>query len=233
MIHYQNLIFLLILIIAIIIVVISCYRDRSMVSQNECTVTEIPNLLTYQECDELINYCKTKGMTDSYVANYNNNTNGIHINTNFRTSKSSYIRRSELDISKKIAIRSQELSGIPMNHQEELQVSYYQTGGKFDAHYDAFPGNDLAYVNKMNRGAGQRRCTLLIYLNDDFKGGETEFVNLNIKIKPEKGKAILFWDTNDKQMILEKSKHRGNPVIDGEKWICTQWSHIYPFPAHH
>jgi hypothetical protein len=56
---------------------------------------------------------------------------------------------------------------------------------------------------------------LIIYLNDDFEGGETEFPELKLKIKPVKGKGILFHNTDDNQVIHKKSIHKGNEVLGG------------------
>jgi hypothetical protein len=64
--------------------------------------------------------------------------------------------------------------------------------------------------------------TLLIYLNDDYKGGQTVFYNQDFKkiitVTPKKGTAILFkidlW-------------HQGEQVLEGYKsWIGTEivWS---------
>ena len=59
------------------------------------------------------------------------------------------------------------------------------------------------------------RWTLLVYLNDDFEGGETVFFDLNFKqtrtVVPKRGKALMFdidlW-------------HKGNEVTKGQKyWI--------------
>lgn len=38
----------------------------------------------------------------------------------------------------------------------------------------------------------RRQYTVLVYLNDDFIGGATEFPNLKRVVKPQKGKAVLF-----------------------------------------
>ena len=69
----------------------------------------------------------------------------------------------------------------------------------------------------------QRRY-LSIVINDDFEEGETYFPLRNQKIKPEKGKAALFFNL-DKNNIdkLENSKHAGLPPKNGIKWMCNVW----------
>jgi len=63
----------------------------------------------------------------------------------------------------------------------------------------------------------QRQLVALWYLNDvPGPGGETEFLFQDIKIKPEKGKLILFppfWT----------HEHRAVTLNEGVKYIATTW----------
>jgi hypothetical protein len=84
----------------------------------------------------------------------------------------------------------------------------YNIGDSFSLHTDTG-----LYYNLENREKTQ--WTLLIYLNDDFNGGETVFYDNNWNITkiiiPKMGKAILF-DIN--------LWHKGNQIMNGEKyWI--------------
>jgi|TARA_B100001059_G_C17600508_1_gene459285 hypothetical protein len=58
-----------------------------------------------------------------------------------------------------------------------------------------------------------------IYLNDVHEGGETEFLYQSERIKPEKGKIVLF-------PAGFMHSHRGNPPISNEKYIVTGWFHL-------
>ncbi len=62
-----------------------------------------------------------------------------------------------------------------------------------------------------------RQLVAIWYLNDvGGPGGETEFINQNVKIKPEVGKLILFppfWT----------HEHRGVKLQKGIKYIATTW----------
>ena len=54
------------------------------------------------------------------------------------------------------------------------------------------------------------------------EGGETEFLYQHKRIKPEKGKLII-WPANFPFV------HRGNPPLNQEKYILTSWlSAEYP-----
>ena len=64
------------------------------------------------------------------------------------------------------------------------------------------------------------RClTWMIYLNDDFEGGETEFLYYKKRIKAEKGK-LLIWPAG------MTHAHRGGLVLKGTKYIVTGWFYL-------
>jgi hypothetical protein len=75
----------------------------------------------------------------------------------------------------------------------------------------------------------QRYLTFLIYLNDDFIGGGTHFPTLKYTTRPKRGLAVLFQNTDSTGNVLPDSLHGGDPVKEGEKWICNKWIH-YPKP---
>lgn len=69
--------------------------------------------------------------------------------------------------------------------------------------------------------APYRKLVTMLYLNDDFDGGETEFLYQHCRIKPKAGKFVIFpcdWPWT----------HRGNPPLDGDKYIVTAWVEEYP-----
>ena len=57
-------------------------------------------------------------------------------------------------------------------------------------------------------------------MNDVTDGGETEFFFQNIKVKPEKGKTLI-WPTDFTHM------HRGITSHSQDKYIATGWFNYY------
>jgi len=58
-----------------------------------------------------------------------------------------------------------------------------------------------------------------IYLNDVEEGGETEFLHFSKRVKPKKGRIVI-WPAAFPYV------HRGNPPLSGEKYILTSWMNL-------
>ena len=63
-----------------------------------------------------------------------------------------------------------------------------------------------------------RAMAWMIYLNDDFEGGETEFKFQKHREIPEAGKLVL-WPASFTHT------HRGGMMMSGTKYIATGWIH--------
>ena len=122
-----------------------------------------------------------------------------------------------------------KIINIDSDHFERLQVVRYKPGQKYEAHWDAC-WEDHKCVEFLKQG-GQRYATFLLYLNDDFTGGETVFPRRNIKIKPVKGKSALFFNLEkDNKTKLDDSFHAGLPPVTGVKWMCNIWVRLNKIP---
>ena len=61
-----------------------------------------------------------------------------------------------------------------------------------------------------------RAFVFSIYLNDVEEGGETEFLHFSKRVKPKKGRIVI-WPAAFPYV------HRGNPPLSGEKYLLTSW----------
>jgi len=138
-----------------------------------------------------------------------------------RSSKYCSIVSNETDIVRKMA---STLSGYPLSHVEHAQIVRYEEGDGFSEHYD------VDNTNKSNP-SWSRLATFMIYLNDEFIGGETEFPLIKNTITPETGKGVFWWNVHSGNVIHE-SKHKGRYIIEGTKWIINTWVHSIPIIEH-
>jgi predicted 2-oxoglutarate/Fe(II)-dependent dioxygenase YbiX len=88
-------------------------------------------------------------------------------------------------------------------YHENYNMLKYQTGQEYRAHADGFTDSG-------------RSVSAIIYLNNDYEGGELEFVNFNIKLKPEPGMLILFPSNY-------AYSHIAHPVKSGTKYALVTW----------
>jgi prolyl 4-hydroxylase len=113
-------------------------------------------------------------------------------------------------------------AGLPVPGLEWTQVLHYAVGQTFDWHVDwldpAVPGyaSDLA-------ARGQRIATCLVFLNDDFEGGETAFEAGGLRHRGRKGDALMWANTLPDGAIDRRTRHAGLPPTSGEKWVLSQW----------
>lgn len=83
---------------------------------------------------------------------------------------------------------------------ERLRYYRYDVGQKFNWHADG--------CVRLENGL-KSMLTFMVYLNDDFIGGETLFQH-GVRIQPQKGLALLF---------CHWQKHMGNEVRKGRKYV--------------
>ena len=111
--------------------------------------------------------------------------------------------------------------GLPLSGLEDSIILHYATGEEFSPHYDFFHEAASGHLQELNNG--QRVATFLIYLNDDYTGGETAFPQLGFSFRGAMGDALLFWNASLEGVPDARTLHAGQPVLSGEKWLFSQW----------
>ena len=100
---------------------------------------------------------------------------------------------------------------------EPLQILHYSSGQEYKLHSDALP-----------TGQNQRLFTFLIYLNDAFTGGETNFPRLGITHCGQPGDALMFRNVDAAGYADPLLVHAGLPVSGGEKYLASKWIRVEP-----
>ena len=95
-----------------------------------------------------------------------------------------------------------------VTYHEDYSMLKYVQGTEYKQHYDG--------------GTSAGRCiSAIVYLNDDYEGGEIEFPHFKVKIKPEPGMLILFPSNY-------AYSHIAHPVASGTKYAIVAWIHDRP-----
>ena len=112
---------------------------------------------------------------------------------------------------------------------EPPEVLHYSIGEAYRPHVDFFHPQLPSFAEQM-RTKGQRIRTCLVYLNDDFEGGETEFPKLGLKYRGRAGDALIFDNVKPNGTGDLQTLHAGLPPTRGEKWLFSQWIRSKPQP---
>jgi len=136
----------------------------------------IPNFLSDEEIEYMLTHLQETRRT-SFVSqkdNEGNPTSWIH---NYQGIVDKYnIFERVLDEVKK----AYNHDNIKKKDLEYLNIARWDKGTKLTLHVD-----DLGYVT-------DNHLPTLIYLNDDYEGGELGFATHNLVIKPKRGDLIMF-----------------------------------------
>jgi hypothetical protein len=114
-------------------------------------------------------------------------------------------------------IYSKYVEFLPEYVNSSLET-YFENGFSIDAKLSKYDINDEYFwhsdaLQKSNINSTWHRIfSSITYLNDDYEGGETEF--LDLIIKPQTGKTVVF--PSNYCFV-----HRGRPVLSGTKYILV------------
>ena len=105
---------------------------------------------------------------------------------------------------------------------EQLQLVHYNHGQEYTAHHD------FGYAPVDDKNQPARFATLLFYLNDVEKGGETEFPRWingettdGLFATPKKGKAVLFYSYLPDGNLDDLSQHAAKPIVKSLVVHCS------------
>ncbi|AES74074.2 prolyl 4-hydroxylase alpha-like protein [Medicago truncatula] len=191
------------------------------------------NFLSKEECEHLINLAKPF-MQRSLVVD---GVTGQGILNSVRTSSGTFLERGKDKIVQNVERRIADITSIPIENGEGLQIIHYEVGQKFEPHYD------YNFNWRITNNGGPRVATVLMYLSDVEEGGETVFPNAKpnfnsvskyhpgkgLVVKPKMGDALLFWSVKPDGSLDTASLHGGSPVIRGSKWASNKLLHLTEF----
>lgn len=193
------------------------------------------NFLAKDECEYLINTARPH-MERSFVVD---SETGKSMESRVRTSSGHFLNRGRDKIVRRIEKRIADFAFIPEENGEGIHILHYSVGQKYEPHFDYF-------VDPFNtKNGGQRMATMLMYLSDVEKGGETVFPSFDVNsssvpwwdelsecgrsglsVRPRMGDALLFWSMTPDATVDPLSLHGSCPVIQGDKWSATKWMHV-------
>tara|TARA_X000001382_G_scaffold112029_1_gene89084 strand:+ start:120 stop:701 length:582 start_codon:yes stop_codon:yes gene_type:complete len=177
-------------------------RYRGAFSRKECA--DLVKYIDYLDNNNLLFYDKERlHFVDNKTINVNNGFNldvtaasriSQQILPNMKVCIEEYMKMFSLLQQSEFAAYDCKLKKIPAG------------GGFHSWHYE-----NGSYIS------APRSFVIQVYLNDEFEGGETEFLYQNLREEAVTGDVIIF-------PAGFTHTHRGNPPIGGTKYIATTWA---------
>ena len=182
--------------------------ERQVLSEAPLIWT-IPGLFTLTECNYLIQ-AATPLMARSQTIDQRT---GQMFNNAIRTSDfAGFPWIGENPAIHALNRRLAAATGTRAEQGEPLQILRYRVGQQYRPHFDAVPGWD-----------NQRIVTALVYLNEDYDGGETRFLDAGTTIRGQRGDLLAFRNVDEKGEPDASTMHEGCPVMRGEKLLASRW----------
>ena len=118
--------------------------------------------------------------------------------------------------------RSNEYSNwnFKIDAAEGLQITKYETNGYQEYHYDGdgYTRHNMPHADLLHDKT--RKLSMSIILNDDFEGGQLEFMNNPNPIEDKLGTIVVF---------PSYMQHRVRPVTSGTRYSLVTWVVGEPF----
>jgi len=190
-------------------------------------VVTLENFLSDVECDTLVQYGHELGFQRSQdIGELQFDGSFASLENDGRTSTNAWCDDNCMSNPHVLTVlnRMGQLTKTPILNQESLQLLKYEVGQFYQRHHDF---TDM----HIDRQQGPRILTFFLYLNDVEEGGGTKFNDLDIVIKPKKGKALI-WPNIVNKDVNEKdfsTHHEAMAVEQGIKFGANVWIHLRDF----
>ena len=165
-------------------------------TEHICTIEEF---WTLEKCDEFIRKSEEVGYEPATVQTESGQKRVEGVRNNQRVLFEDRFLAAELWISLKSYVPEKLGNSQAIGLNEMFRFYKYEPGQEFRKHRDqSFIRNEFE----------SSYYTFMIYLNDDFEGGETTFNKL--RIRPKKGTALVFF---------HDIEHEGAMISAGTKYV--------------
>ena len=159
----------------------------------------VSGLLTPDECGQWIETAEAAGFTDAPIEAAFSPEVHKEIRDNDRAIIVAPEAAQKLWLAAKDFVPARYGDWLAAGANESLRFYRYDVGQRFEWHQDGLYKRDNREHSKL---------TFMVYLNDNFEGGETSFAAASIT--PQCGLALFF---------IHHLKHKGQPVTRGRKYV--------------
>jgi len=113
---------------------------------------------------------------------------------------------------------------IEVSSSEIPQILSYGAGGHYLPHVDGESIWVTPTQEKIWKKSTDRDLSIVLFLNDEFEGGDFIFPELKVRVRPEPGMMVCF-PSNHHYL------HGVEPVTKGKRYSIVTWATVKGFPS--
>jgi prolyl 4-hydroxylase len=177
-----------------------CDNPRAYrIENNQMEIYHFPELLTYEECDELLSITNKK------------------LN---KKNQAAHKLDMSLDISKTINKRLCDIIGLSEDFGEDIFIQKYSSNVEYGENVDYMLPE---LTDNLFQTKGQRVWSVHIWLNNVNEGGHLTLKSIDKSIKPVKGEATMWKNIHHDGSINENTSYVHNSFTDGDKYVLVKY----------
>jgi prolyl 4-hydroxylase len=177
------------------------YVDGDFLDHTQPLVFTVADVLTADECRREIDRVEALGPELAPINTGRGFVEDPSIRNNERVMFDDHAFAAELYARVHDAMPDPLCHWRPAGANERFRCYRYSPGQRFAPHYDG----------SFRRSADEESLlTFMVYLNDDFVGGDTAFLHLGLRVAPRPGLALFF---------QHRLLHEGCRVDEGVKYV--------------
>lgn len=191
-----------------------------------------PDVINVQGIEEIVRHIEFSSKTDLSVfdAHKSNETGGKEWKVDKEVRNTQHIEMGQ--IAPKIIELMRNIVreiinpfyDVEISESEIPQILSYGIGGHYCPHIDGeslwqTPDGELIW-----KKSTERDLSIVLYLNDDFEGGDFIFPDLKVRVRPEPGMMICFPSNHH-------YRHGVDPVTKGNRYSIVCWAKVKGFPT--
>jgi len=189
-----------------------------------------PNVINEQGVQEILNHVRSSEATDLSVfdPNKSNKTGGIEWIVDKKMRDTQFmdyepIKDKVIDLFRNTVKEViNPFYGIEVSESEMPQMLSYGIGGHYKPHIDGeslwrTPDGELIWKKSIDRD-----LSIVMFLNNDFEGGDFVFPELKVRVRPEPGMMVCFPSNHH-------YRHGVEPVTKGKRYSIVCWATVKGF----
>ena len=191
-----------------------------------------PNVINEQGVQEILNHVRSSDAADLSVfdPNKSNETGGIEWIVDKKMRDTQFvnydpIKEKIIDLFRNTVKEViNPFYGIEISESEMPQMLSYGIGGHYKPHIDAeslwrTPDGEMIWKKSIDRD-----LSIVMFLNDDFEGGDFVFPELKVRVRPEPGMMVCFPSNHH-------YRHGVEPVTKGKRYSIVCWAQVKGFQS--